>query len=96
MTVAGEPEILRQCRDVFALRDEVERPCQAQPKVIAIQRQALDLLTNGAGRAFDVSREPLAVREKYDTRSFQCGKKVFELDEIHDAKAWLVGLDDDD
>src|SRR5262249_61845055 len=42
------------------------------------EQQAVDLLTSGVGKAFDISHEPLAVREKYDTRSFSCGKKVFE------------------
>jgi uncharacterized protein (DUF1501 family) len=42
------------------------------------ERQAADLLTNGAGQAFDLAKEPKAVRERYDTSMFKCGKKVFE------------------
>ena len=42
------------------------------------ERQAVELITNGAGKAFDLSHEPQAVRDRYDTSSFQCGKKVFE------------------
>ncbi|HTK73988.1 MAG TPA: DUF1501 domain-containing protein [Gemmataceae bacterium] len=42
------------------------------------EQQAVDLLTSGVGKAFDISHEPAAIREKYDTRSFSCGKKVFE------------------
>jgi hypothetical protein len=42
------------------------------------ERQAIDLLTRGGGDAFDISKEPKAVREKYDTTSFQTGKKTFE------------------
>ena len=42
------------------------------------ERQAIDLLTRGGGQAFDITREPKAVREKYDTTSFKTGKKLFE------------------
>jgi hypothetical protein len=42
------------------------------------ERQALDLILHGAGKAFDLSQEPKAILEKYDTSSFKCGKKVFE------------------
>jgi len=42
------------------------------------ERQAAELLTNGAGRAFDLSQEDKKTRERYDTSSFKCGKKVFE------------------
>jgi hypothetical protein len=41
-------------------------------------RQAVDLLTRGGGEAFDISREPKAIRERYDTTSFKTGKKLFE------------------
>src|SRR5262245_16757472 len=42
------------------------------------ERQAIDLLTRGGGDAFDVTKEPKAVRDKYDTTSFKTGKKTFE------------------
>jgi len=41
-------------------------------------RQAMDLLTGGAVKAFDLSREKPEVLERYDTSMFKCGKKVFE------------------
>jgi uncharacterized protein (DUF1501 family) len=41
-------------------------------------RQAADLLTRGAGQAFDLSKEPKAVRDRYDTSAFKTGKKTFE------------------
>ncbi len=41
-------------------------------------QQAHDLLTGSAGTAFDVSKEPKALRDKYDTTMFKVGKKVFE------------------
>jgi uncharacterized protein (DUF1501 family) len=42
------------------------------------ERQAADLLAGGAARAFDLSREPGKLIERYDTSMFQCGFKVFE------------------
>ena len=42
------------------------------------EQQALDLITGGAGKAFDLAKEKKEVVERYDTSSFQCGKKVFE------------------
>jgi uncharacterized protein (DUF1501 family) len=42
------------------------------------ERQAADLLTGGASKAFDLSREPAKLVERYDTSMFQCGFKVFE------------------
>ena len=42
------------------------------------EQQAVDLLTGSAGQAFDLSKEPKATVERYDTGMFQCGKKVFE------------------
>lgn len=42
------------------------------------EQQAVDLITNGAGRAFDISKEKKELIERYDTSMFKCGKKVFE------------------
>jgi uncharacterized protein (DUF1501 family) len=42
------------------------------------EQQAVDLLTRGAGRAFDLSREDPKTVDRYDTSMFSCGKKVFE------------------
>lgn len=42
------------------------------------ERQAVDLIVNGAGQAFDISKEPKEVQAKYDTSMYKCGKKVFE------------------
>jgi uncharacterized protein (DUF1501 family) len=41
-------------------------------------QQAVTVLTSGVGKAFDLSRENHKVVERYDTSTFQCGKKVFE------------------
>jgi hypothetical protein len=40
--------------------------------------QAMELIANGAGKAFDLTKEPKTMLEKYDTSEFKCGKKVFE------------------
>lgn len=42
------------------------------------ERQAVELLTGGAGPALDLSREDAKLVERYDTSMFKCGKKVFE------------------
>jgi Protein of unknown function (DUF1501) len=42
------------------------------------ERQAVDLLTGGAAKAFDLSQEKPKLVERYDTSSFQCGHKVKE------------------
>jgi hypothetical protein len=42
------------------------------------EQQAVELITNGAGRAFDISKEKKELIERYDTSMFKCGKKVFE------------------
>ncbi len=42
------------------------------------ERQAMDLLTRGAGDAFDISKESKSAQDKYDTSSFKTGKKKFE------------------
>lgn len=42
------------------------------------EQQAVDLLTGGAAKAFDLSRESPKLVERYDTSSFSCGHKVFE------------------
>ncbi len=43
-----------------------------------LDRQAAELIAGGAGRAFDLSKEPKAIREKYSTSSFKTGKKTFD------------------
>ena len=42
------------------------------------EQQAVDLITGGASKAFDISAEKKATVERYDTSMFQTGKKVFE------------------
>jgi hypothetical protein len=42
------------------------------------EEQAVDLIINGAGKAFDISKEKKELIERYDTSMFKCGKKVFE------------------
>jgi hypothetical protein len=42
------------------------------------EQQAVNLLLGSAAQAFDVTREPRPIIERYDTSGFQCGKKVFQ------------------
>ena len=44
VTMAGEAEVQREGGYIVVLRDQVQRPRQAQAKVIAIQRESFDLL----------------------------------------------------
>jgi uncharacterized protein (DUF1501 family) len=58
--------------------DEARRTADAAGGTDPFERQATDLLLRGAGQAFDVSKEPKHVRDRYDTTAFQTGKKLFE------------------
>ncbi|MBY0459106.1 MAG: DUF1501 domain-containing protein [Gemmataceae bacterium] len=59
--------------------DEVKRTADTTASLRnPFEQQALDLLLRGAGQAFDVSKEPKSVRDRYDTSSFKTGKKTFE------------------
>jgi uncharacterized protein (DUF1501 family) len=58
--------------------DDARRGSDARASANPFEQQALDLLLRGAGQAFDVSKEPQRVRDRYDTSSFQTGKKTFE------------------
>src|SRR5436190_1318389 len=61
MTVARETQVLGKIRQVVVPDDEIERSRQAQPQVIAIERQTLYLLKHLReihGRATDLARDP--------------------------------------
>src|SRR5262245_11472911 len=58
--------------------DEVKRSADVTDSANPFEQQALDLLLRGAGQAFDITKEPKHVHEKYDTSSFKTGKKLFE------------------
>ena len=66
-------ELLRGLDDVKASIDAADAAGGLNP----FERQAADLLTRGAGQAFDISKEPTSVRERYDTSAFKTGKKTF-------------------
>ena len=44
VAVAGEAEVESERGEVVVLREQVQRPRETQPEMIAIERQALDLL----------------------------------------------------
>jgi uncharacterized protein (DUF1501 family) len=58
--------------------DDARRAADAAGATNPFEQQATDLLLRGAGQAFDVTREPTRVRDRYDTSSFKTGKKLFE------------------
>ncbi len=67
-------ELLRGIDDAKKYIDETD----AAGGMGSFERQAADVLTRGAGLAFDLSKEPKSVRDRYDTSSFKTGKKTFE------------------
>jgi hypothetical protein len=67
-------ELLRGLDDTKRTTDVTVAPGGANP----FEQQATDLLLRGAGQAFDVSKEPKHVLDRYDTSSFKTGKKTFE------------------
>jgi hypothetical protein len=72
--LADRRELLKQ---LDGLKKGIDsRDAQAGPD--QFEQQAVDLLTGGAGKAFDLSKEKPETVERYDTSKFQCGKKVFE------------------
>jgi uncharacterized protein (DUF1501 family) len=81
MTLRLPADRLADRRDLLHQLDALKKGIDSRDAAGGLdqfERQAADLLTRGAGRAFDLSKEPKEVVEKYDTSSFQCGKKVFE------------------
>jgi uncharacterized protein (DUF1501 family) len=75
------PERLGDRRALLKQLDELKRGIDdrdAADSYDQFERQALDLLTGGASKAFDISQEDPKLAERYDTSMFRCGKKVFE------------------
>jgi uncharacterized protein (DUF1501 family) len=75
------PERLDDRRELLKQLDGLKRgldDTDAQQGFDQFQQQAVDLLTGGAGKAFDISQEPANVVERYDTSSFNCGHKIKE------------------
>jgi hypothetical protein len=58
--------------------DDAKRTAEAHDGANPFEQQATDLLLHGAGQAFDITREPKHVLDRYDTSSFKTGKKTFE------------------
>jgi uncharacterized protein (DUF1501 family) len=72
---------LNDRRKLLHQLDELKRGIDARDAAEGFdqfERQALDLLTGGASKAFDLSQEGPRTIERYDTSKFQCGHKVFE------------------
>ena len=67
-------------RSLLSQLDTVNRGIDARGQLDGLDRlsqQALDMIVQGAGRAFDVSKEDRRTIERYDTSEFRVGKKEF-------------------
>ena len=81
LTLRIEPERLDDRKSLLAQLDAAKRTIDAGGAIGASSRfdqQALDMIVRGAGDAFDVSKEDRRTMERYDTRAFRVGKKVFQ------------------
>jgi hypothetical protein len=81
MTLNVPAERLTDRRTLLQQLDQLQRG--AEQRVAGegrgqFEQQAVDLLLGGAGRALDLTREDRRVFDRYDTRRFLCGKRVFE------------------
>jgi uncharacterized protein (DUF1501 family) len=76
-----EGDRLDDRRSLLAQLDNVNRGIDAGGQLDGLDkfsRQALEMIVNGAGQAFDISQEDRRTRERYDTSKFRVGKKVFQ------------------
>ena len=74
-------ERLDDRKSLLARLDTVKRNIDAGGSIEGLdkfERQALDMIVRGAGEAFDISKEDRRTIERYDTREFRVGKKVFQ------------------
>ncbi|HTU19808.1 MAG TPA: DUF1501 domain-containing protein [Gemmataceae bacterium] len=71
-------ERLEDRRLLLRKLDHLQRGLDLGEGLDPFERQALSLLTGGASKAFDLTREDRKVVDRYDTSMFECGKKVFE------------------
>jgi uncharacterized protein (DUF1501 family) len=81
LTLRLPAERLEDRRDLLKQLDGLKRGLDERDTAGShdqFERQALELLTHGAGEAFDLTKEKPDVVERYDTSSFKVGKKVFE------------------
>lgn len=72
---------LTERRNLLKQLDDLKRGIDSrdtQQGYDQFEQQAVDLITGGAGKAFDLSQEKPQLVDRYDTGSFKCGKKVFE------------------
>jgi hypothetical protein len=81
MQLKVPPQRLDDRRALLKQLDELKRGIDARDAASGydqFERQAVDLLTGGAAKAFDLTKESPVVLDRYDTSMFRCGKKVFE------------------
>lgn len=81
MTLNMPADRLTDRRNLLRKLDDLKRGIDERDADAAYDQfdaQAMELLSGGAGKAFDLSREDKKVVERYDTSSFKCGHKVLE------------------
>ena len=74
-------ERLDDRKSLLASLDRVKRAIDDGGQIAGLDRfeqQALDMIVRGAGEAFDLAKEDPRTIERYDTREFRIGKKVFQ------------------
>ena len=75
------PERLDDRKSLLSKLDTVKREIDAGGSIEGLDRfeqQALEMIVRGAGEAFDLSKEDKRTIERYDTREFRVGKKLFQ------------------
>lgn len=68
-------------RRLLAGLDRINREIDASGKLEGLdqfEQQAIDVVTRGAGEAFDLRREDPRLIERYDTSAFRTGKQKFQ------------------
>ena len=80
MTLNVEAERLDDRRSLLSAVDQLQRRAEDRglpDGVDKFRAQAFDLILGSAGQAFDLSKEPRKLVERYDTSMFRVGKKQF-------------------
>jgi hypothetical protein len=77
-------ERLADRRALLGKLDELKRGLDSADAegMSPFERQAAELLTGGAAKAFDLSLEKKSTVERYDTSSIKIGKKVFQPSQL--------------
>ena len=81
LTLHVPPERLDDRKSLLAQLDKLKSEIDAEGNISGanrFERQALEMIVNGAGQAFDLRKEDARTIERYDTTAFRVGKKLFQ------------------